>query len=58
MSGRANYGRDNTFVTGGGLPGKVNSEKAENEPEEFDQLEDKLINQTDKFEKEFAKMMG
>lgn len=54
-----------TFVTGGGIPGRVkNKKKARNQPIEYDEehkfydtKEDELIDKVDKTEKEMQEMM-
>jgi len=54
------FGREDTFVTGGGLPGRnrrtanVEAEQEEDEEEkEYDCLEDQLLAEVDKHEKDF-----
>lgn len=57
------FGREDTFVTGGGLPGRnrrtanVEAEQEEDEEEkEYDCLEDQLLAEVDKHEKDFNQM--
>ena len=51
---------DDTFVTGGGVPGRQReaNEADSDEDPEFDNLEDLLLGQANQYEKDFNKMMG
>ena len=58
------FGKDDTFVTGGGVPGRMKTaapdqeEEEEEEEKEYENLEDKLLDDNDKTEKEFNEMMN
>lgn len=49
---------DDTFVTGGGLPGRnrVIEENSDHDPE-LDEIEDQLLGKASQYEKDFNKMM-
>lgn len=57
------FGKDDTFVTGGGVPGRMRTAAAEQEPEEeetkeHENLEDKLLDDNDKTERDFQEIMN
>jgi hypothetical protein len=56
------FGKDDTFVTGGGVPGRMRTaaaeEPEEEEEKEFEWAEDKLLDDNDKTERDFQEMMN
>ena len=53
------FGKDDTFVTGGGLPGRDKTEGNDDEVDdpEFENLEDELLNDANKHDQDFKNMM-
>jgi len=55
------YGKDDTFVTGGGVPGRMRTaqvEEPEEEERDFDFAEDKLLDDNERTERDFQEMMN
>ena len=55
------FGKDDTFVTGGGVPGRQREAAvadSEDDDPNFDNLEDQLLGQANQYERDFNKMMG
>jgi len=60
------FGREDTFVTGGGLPGRnrrtanvqADQEEEDDEDKDYDCLEDQLLAEVDKHEKDFNQMFA